>query len=340
MKITLARILLMSAWLPAFGVAQNVKWTAFQDPFEKAFTLEVPQGWTVKGGLFRLGYSDERIMVDLKSPDGRINYRIGDVAIPSYTLPNPYHPREGEVYDLGAQAQMVVANYRTGPEFAALYSQTRFREVCRNPVGDQANNGFSPPDYVPATVRPEQVSAGQIAYRCESAQGPETVVAWAKTGRTGQIWGAETVSYVVPPDRAAALQAIIVHSVGSLRFNPQWLEYQKRMDDEGLNYQRIRQQQRREQLNQQMQQFEAKMRSWQNQVNAFERHQQAQAAQVEDFTNALNGITPTYDPLTGQARQVWSGTRNGFWVNGQGTVLNSDVTPGSGWRQLQVIHPQ
>src|SRR5579862_8739883 len=48
-------------------------WTQYQDPLEQAFTLQVPQGWTVKGGMFRMGYSDHRQMVDMKSPDGKVN---------------------------------------------------------------------------------------------------------------------------------------------------------------------------------------------------------------------------------------------------------------------------
>src|SRR5580700_3002783 len=77
--------------LSAFGLktasAQTPgSWSQFQDPFEHAFALDVPQGWTVQGGLFRLGYSDERPMVDLRSPDGAIEIRLGDVAIPSYTV--------------------------------------------------------------------------------------------------------------------------------------------------------------------------------------------------------------------------------------------------------------
>ena len=100
----------------------DVAWGKYEDPLEQAFTLEVPKGWTVKGGMFRLGYSDHRRMVDMTSPDGKINVRVGDVAIPTYFLPNQYH-HEGEVYDLGAQAQGRVARYRSGQEFAQAYGR-------------------------------------------------------------------------------------------------------------------------------------------------------------------------------------------------------------------------
>lgn len=314
----------------------KIEWTQFQDPFEKSFTVEVPKGWTVKGGLFRLGYSDQRPMVDLVSPDGTINLRLGDISIPSYTVPQQFHEREGEVYDLGAQAQMIVERYRTGPEFAVLYSQARFAKLCRNPQTDAQDSDFSAQDYLPIDTTASQSSGGQTAFRCESGAGARVAYAYAKTTLSGKIWQVPTVvSFFAPPDQIAVVRSILTHCVQSFRLNPEWLEYQKRMDAEGLQYQRVRQQGRITDLQNQVQQFAAKMQAMQNQVNAFERRQNAQAAQVEGFTNALVGITPTTDPLTGENRQVWTGPKNNYWVNGTGQVVNSTTAPAPGWRQLQ-----
>lgn len=315
----------------------KVEWTQFQDPFEKSFVVDVPKGWTVKGGLFRLGYSDERPMVDLVSPDGSINIRIGDVSVPTYTVPQQFHEREGAVYDLGAQAQMVVERYRIGPEFAVFYAQARFAKTCRNAQTDMQSSDFSVHDYLPfdpATAT--QSSGGQTAFRCDTNSGSRIAFAYTKTALTGKIWQVPTVvSFFVPPDQVAFVRTIVSHCVQSFHVNPQWLEYQKQMDAEGLQYQRVRQQQRLGDLQNQMRQFAAKMQAMQNQVTAFERHQNAQAAQVEGFTNALIGITPTTDPLTGENRQVWTGPKSNYWVNGVGQVVNSTSEPAPGWRQLQ-----
>lgn len=56
----------------------------------------------------------------------------------------------------------------------------------------------------------------------------------------------------------------------------------------------------------------------------------------ESFTNVLNGITPTTDPMTGERREVWTGTNANYWVNGLGEVVNSNSAQAAGWRQLQV----
>jgi hypothetical protein len=94
---TLIAMGLVTAFFQAAPAAkatpQNVAWTSWQDPNEQAFTVEVPKGWTIKGGAFRIGYSDVRPMVDMISPDGKTEVRLGDVAIPPYAIPTRYPRR-------------------------------------------------------------------------------------------------------------------------------------------------------------------------------------------------------------------------------------------------------
>lgn len=315
----------------------SVAWTQFQDPLEHAFTTQVPKGWTVRGGLFRFGYSDERGMVDVRSPDGKIAVRIGDVSVPSYAVPNMYHSQEGAVYDLGAQAQLIVARYRTGPEFAVLYSQARFHELCHNPQSDSTDASFKVPDHTPLE-QGGTTSTGQIAWRCESSDGPRVVFAYTRTAEGNGIWQAPAiVSFIAPPEKSALARSVAFEMADSFHLNPEWIEHQKEMDAEGLQYQRLRQQGRVRVIQQQMREFEAQMQAMQNQVNSFERHQQMQANQVQGFDNALVGVTPTTDPLTGQERDVWTGTKSNYWENGQGQVVNSTDAPGGGgWVHVPV----
>lgn len=315
--------------------------TTFQDPFEQAFTADVPRGWSARGGLFRMGYSDERVMIDLTSPDGKINVRLGDLAVPTYVEPDRLHP-EGGTYDLGLQAQLPIAHYRSGPEFAALYSRVRFYKDCQNPAADTADIDFTLPAYIPPDgPPPAKTSAGQIATRCTTSQGPRIAFVFARTGGTAAVWAAGTLgSYLAPPDQIALARTVLDHCAHTFKMSPQWIDRQKQLDADALEYQRRRQAQRRQQLGQQIQQFEAGMQAMRNQVSAFERHQQAQAAQVEGFTQALRGVTPTVDPLTGEAREVWTGSQDGYWANGVGAVANSASSPGPGWHQLQITRPQ
>ncbi|HEX4037932.1 MAG TPA: hypothetical protein VHX37_07725 [Acidobacteriaceae bacterium] len=344
MLLTVVAVLTTLFWAIAIPVCWPLggsqeatgSWMQFEDPLEHAFSLEVPAGWQVRGGLFRLGYSDERPMVDLQSPDGSMEIRLGDVAIPSYALPNPLHAQEGKGVDLGAQAQLVVARYRTGPEFAVLYSQARFGNGCRDAQADAGDANFSPPDYLPQGSQPAQDSAGSIAYRCTTPDGPKVVVTYARTSLAQGIWQAETlVSVMAAPGNIGRAKAIALRCAQSFQLNSEWVEYQKQMDADGLQYQRMRQQGRWQQIAEQVRPFEAQMQAMQSQVSAFERQQPARAAQAESFTNVLNGITPATDPLTGEQRIVWTGSNAHYWVNGLGHVVNASNAPSGNWHPLQ-----
>ncbi len=336
MRIALVLIVFASS-CGRLSSAPDVKWVKFQDPYEHAFTIDVPAGWTVKGGLFRLGYSDYRPMLDLQSPDGNINIRSGDVAIPSYTFPSQYHQKEGEIYDLGAQAQMVVARYHTGQEFAGLYALTHFKTLCQTLTPQDADQ--SSPVHEPEVAN-TKTTTGAIAYRCDSGTSAKVssraAYVYARSSVVQEaIWQVTTlVSYLAPPEQVPLVRNILMHASQSFQLDPQWIEHQKQMDADGLKYQVERQRQRRAALTQQVRQFEASMQAMRNQVSAFARQQNAQARQVESFTNILTGITPTIDPLSGETRNVWTGPKSGYWVNGQGTVVNSNLSPGAGFHPL------
>ena len=110
--------------------AQESGWNRWVDPKENAFAMEVPQGWHVRGGAYRFGYGDVRVMVDAWSPDGKINLRYGDVwFVEPYAVPDRYH-REGEQQDLGALGKGIYAAYRAGQQFAEIYARRSFSGVC------------------------------------------------------------------------------------------------------------------------------------------------------------------------------------------------------------------
>ena len=153
-----------------------------------------------------------------------------------------------------------------------------------------------------------------------------------------QMWSVNALmSFLANDDRAKDAAAIAVHAAESLRIEPQWIEYQKKMDAEGLQMARLIAQKKMQGLAAQVQQFRARMKAMSDQVAGFEARQNRQAAQVQGFSDALNGITRTHDPLTGQYREVWSGQSNQYWVNGAGQVVSSANSPGPSFHQLQTV---
>ena len=310
---------------PSGDQSGNVAWQQYQDPLEQAFTLDVPTGWTVKGGMFRLGYSDHRVMVDMTSPDGKTNIRIGDLAIPTYFLPNQFH-HEGQVYDLGAQAQGRVARYRTGQEFAKSYGEGRFARICPNLTAQQST--LAPIQHLDTPQGADRASEGDITYACADRTG----YVYAQTALMKGLWQATAlVSYLAPPDQVAETREIILHSNKSFQLSPAWIEKQNKMDSDALVYQRLRQQQRWTTFNAQMREFEARMQGMRNQVNDFERGQAQRQQQFQQMDNIISGITPSVDPY-GNHVSAFNGPHNHNWYNpGTGKTVSSDLSPGPGW---------
>ena len=89
----------------AGALAQPGAWTTLQDTQERAFSVEVPQGWKAQGGMLRKGPLDPRVQIDMTSPDGRVSMRIGDFGIGGFTVPTQQMVRlgftEGKPYSAG-----------------------------------------------------------------------------------------------------------------------------------------------------------------------------------------------------------------------------------------------
>ncbi len=311
------------------------EWVKFDDPIEHAFTMDVPKGWTARGGLIRLGYSDHRSMVDVTSPDGKINVRYGDAAIPIYFVPDNLHPAGG-IYDLGAQARGTLAPYKGGPDFATAYGPARFKSVCSTLTARPISEPSPVPRFVlePGELQPTQSSAGQVSYDCPGSAGPRVAYVSSETMLFGGFWLVpRVVSYVAPADQAALARAVMLHMTASYHEQPAWTTQQKQYDADAVQYQRRRQQGRMQVIQQQVAQFETNMQAMQNQVNSFERGQAAQQKQVDGFLNALNGITPTVDPY-GNPHNVFTGPKANYWINGVGQTVNSTDSPGPDFKQL------
>jgi hypothetical protein len=329
-----------SAGTPEAGSApsSSVTWVKFEDPLEQAFTVEVPKGWTVKGGMFRLGYSDHRVMVDMTSPDGKINVRWGDVSIPIYFLPNQYH-HEGEVYDLGAQARGTVARYRSGQEFAEVYGKARFAKICQGLTAQETT--LPPPMKVEIPHSPgvtaTKASGGQVTYTCGGSQGERMAYVYTQTALFGGLWQVPSiVSFLAPAGDVTLARNIVENANTTLQMSSAWTQKQNDLDKQALVYQRERQQARMRQLSEQVAQFEMKMQAMQNQVNQFERGQAQRQSQFQAVDNIIAGVTPTIDPLGNQVN-VMTGPKNAYWVNpATGEKVNSDRSPGPGWQQLTI----
>jgi len=308
--------------------AQESGWKRWVDPVENAFAMEVPQGWHARGGIFRFGYGDVRVMVDVWSPDGKINMRYGDIWFTeSYTVPDRYH-REGQQEDLGALGQSMYAAYRTGQEFAEIYARRTFGGVCGS-LSPQRTNAPMVQDTSVRRQRGGGTTAGEVTFRCDGPQGTRVVYATARTTLTTSRpindappttgWTPELASYLAPADQAPAAVTILRHFVGSFKLNPRWVQYQSEMDRQGTAYAIARAQRR---MTQQQQQFSSFTQRMNAQVSQFQAGQSRQQGQVDNFLLALNGQVTTTDPTHPTVDQ---GTHQSKWNCG-GRILDSNLS--------------
>jgi PDZ domain len=71
---------------PAHGLT-DVSWTTFTDPYEDAFTIEVPRGWKVAGGVVRKIPLLPNLVLRVLSPDRRTLIALGDPDSAPYNAP-------------------------------------------------------------------------------------------------------------------------------------------------------------------------------------------------------------------------------------------------------------
>lgn len=318
--------------------SSKLKWVRFDDPTEHAISMEVPQGWEVKGGLFRFGYFDVRWMLDLVSPDGKVVLRLDDASVPPYVPPGPNTPPAGQAFNKPQQFQMMVEDYRTGQSYAETYAEGRFKNACPGLTLHPAN--WTPG--IPAELQQTnaaKTSEGSVSGTCNGKVGVRTAFVYARTTLFRQpnatFWTVDPlISAITTPDSVTLAQAVAQHMIDTVKKNPQWEQYQKQMTQMGLQA-----------IQRNFQQFMAQMRAYDQarssamnqQVAGFEARQHANQQQFESWDENFVGLTKVADPLTGEKFDVWSGPYGNYYRNGLGTTVNSTNQP-SGTDQLEVQH--
>lgn len=312
----------------------KLNWVNYTDTAEGAFSMDVPVGWQVQGGMYRFGYFDVRWMMDVRSLDGKIILRLDDVNVPPYVLPGPNTGAAGHPYTKPQQFQMIVSTFQQAQPYADQYAKHRFAGVCTSMT---SRASIWTPNLPAAWANPSgtQASTASLAYDCPTSDGPRIVNAYVRTSLFSQssgLWTADPViTIIATSDNLAQAQSMVQHMIGTWQKNPQWAQYQQQMTQMGL-------QQIMAGFNQFMQQMQAfdqqRTAAMNQQVAGFEAQQNAQAAQVSSWGDILTGVTNVSDPQTGAKFQVFSGPNANYYTNGNGVTINSTLSPGPGFHQV------
>ncbi len=323
--LTAPRPLPVSATIPS--------WVRYTDSAEGAFSMEVPAGWQVEGGMYRFGYFDVRWMMDIRSLDGKVIIRIDDASVPAYALPGPNTGRPGQPFFKPQQFQMVVDNYREAESYAATYAQHRFSSVCKSLA--PRPSAWTPT--MPAawlTFPGDRTTQATVAYDCSTSDGPRLATVFARSNlhSSSNFWNVDPIiSIIAAPETVSLAQSMTQHMIDSWQENPAWDDYQKKMTQMGLDQIRASFGQFMQQMAAFHQQREAAMNQ---QVAHYESQQHAQAQQVSGWGEILTGLTNVRDSTTGTEFQVFSGPKANYYRNGNGVTINSNLSPGPDFHQV------
>lgn len=224
----------------AAASAQAVRWTGFTDPSERAFTIDVPAGWSVTGGSRRVSALEVRTGVTVRSPDNAIEVFVGDLDIPVFTLPNQMLSMagfgEGSTYSPGYGQSFFVNRYLPGDAFAQTWGMRRVGYAC---PGAKVTSVRGLPQATRAMDNlfarygiNSQIRAGEAEFACQVQGGSGVGYTFAATelvesGGNG-VWGAKVIAgFTARADRKAEAAAVLSHMVASFRLDPQWAARQQ-----------------------------------------------------------------------------------------------------------------
>lgn len=300
--------------------------TRFTDPREGAFSVEVPQGWAVEGGVFRHGAVDVRLAVEARSPDGGITVRLGDPSIGTFVTGAIGHG-EGSVFSPGFGQMMTVRRYIAPAAFAAEYAGQRPDCPGFKPVLVRAR-----PD-ITATMNglykqyglAVRLDGGEVSFSCGDRRSGYWLAVLQIVQMGGPaMWKPEyLVGYTAPAGREAEARAAFSDLIGTIQVDPAWYQRQTGM---AAQVSRVV-----------TETGEAIARAANG--GYWDRKRNERATSVGQ-SNATLGIEQVENPETGARHDVAAGS-NHYWVSADGRIVGTetDAVPHVDFAPLSIVPP-
>jgi uncharacterized protein YbdZ (MbtH family) len=223
---TFGRVLASLQIAPA---GSGVSYTRFVDPDQASFSIDVPQGWKVTGGMTRPAPADARPWVKAISPDLSMIIMFGDPEIGACSIPTPALAQsgysEGRHYSPGFGLDTIVMPFQNASTFIQNFANARFAKHLKNmrlecstehPEIAQLINGQAPMSSAASAKMSAMFgNVPAVAYLLASTKGTvvQGVPMWFVTtlGGLGARQGKDQ----------QALE-IFQHMLQSFQYNPEW----------------------------------------------------------------------------------------------------------------------
>lgn len=244
---TLIRILKSFSFIkPESSQTQNIQYVVWKDPEKDAFSLDVPMGWNVTGGLLEPNPGDLRLGVEIESPDNKVGVIYGDTRIPLYIsmngAPDSMGLVDGTEYYPEYNLYLKAKQYMTGKEFAKAYADYVMKSipgVVYN--GDQDRLDLS--QAINAVYRqsglPLEANAGETTFTIEVNgerwQGYCLAVTEKRDlGSGSYLWQvSKLIGYIAPDSRELLARSVLERAVNTFKYSSVWIQNQKAQNSPG-----------------------------------------------------------------------------------------------------------
>lgn len=317
------------------GMNSNIGWTKFTDPTEGSFTVDVPSGWTVTGGLTRYGALDVRPWVKAVSPDQLVTAFIGDGKISPCTMPNAQLSTLG--FRVGSNYNgTLIQPYMPARQFAESYAKMNLKAFISNLQVVEEHNHPDVAAAVNGTVGATKSEAASIKLTGMYGDIPAIAYYLAVTKATvgygtGMWWVTKVAGSIGPAERDAEALGVILHMLGSFQIDQAWSANSQRNTAAVSQHYRA--------VSQQVSQSISN-RYWSQQAHndrmnqSYWNRQASQDRAANNFSNYIRGVENVQDPNTGTKYQVQYGPQGHFIDSGSNYIYSGDHTPGPDWTQL------
>jgi hypothetical protein len=305
------------------GAAPDVRYTRFQDPREGAFSIDVPAGWRVEGGMVRKSSVDTRAYLRALSPDGTLLIGFGDPEIGSFTEPTQILAmsglREGMPYSPGYGTVMMIRRFVPGSNFAQEYASRVARDMqC---ASLQFKSVKPLPQYSARTnIGPaiQTTMAGEANFTCTRGGQEFAGTVWAQTSTThipgtegtGSIWTVPIlISFLAPESKAATAAAMIKHMIPTFQMSGAWFNQQQQTTA------------RTSQIVKETGDYTSKIIT-----DSYWARQRSQERTNRQFDDYIRGTVRLRDPESGEELEGVSGKNYYYRVPGTNNTVGTDAT--------------
>ncbi|RMD80068.1 MAG: hypothetical protein D6809_02125 [Gammaproteobacteria bacterium] len=328
---TWARILASFRLAPpgrSAGASRALRYLRWREPEEGAFTLEVPEGWAVRGEVGRASAVDLRPWSRLRSPDGAVEVFSGDPRIPPFREPVPMDVvmglGEGMWYSPGYGVRLMIRRYLPGTAFLQDYLPllaadgwrcVPSRQRARPDVAEaqarlrqrlQAQAGGP----LPVGVRDD---AGEAWLRCQGGAGGGRAARGYLFVQTRLTQGfglsqwqvVALLGYLAPASREEEAREVLARLVAGTRPDPRWLAMQSGTTAATARI------------------VAETNRAIARSIGAaYAGTQAAQDRAMARGARGRRGVERVLDPRTGQVRELASGP-DYWWIDAQGRIAGT-----------------